>query len=68
VVTSQTAIGWQHFLFGRLSKEWSTAQRLHITAADQDADKYSASYCICVDNCVNANLIASGNKLSNNVS
>jgi hypothetical protein len=41
VVTSQTAIGWQHFLFGRLSKEWSTAQRLHIMAEDQNADKYS---------------------------
>jgi hypothetical protein len=41
VVTSQTAIGWHHFLFGRLSKEWSTAQRLHILAEDQNADKYS---------------------------
>jgi hypothetical protein len=43
VVNSQATIGWQHFLFGRFSKEWSTAQRLHIVAADQNADKYSGS-------------------------
>jgi hypothetical protein len=41
VVTSQTAIGWKHFLFGRLSVEWAQAQRLYIVTAGQNADKYS---------------------------
>jgi hypothetical protein len=41
VITSQTTIGWQHFLFGRLLAEWSQAQRLHITTEDQNTDKYS---------------------------
>jgi hypothetical protein len=41
VTNSQSTIGWTHFLFGRLSEEWTIAQRNYIVTEGQNAEKYS---------------------------
>jgi hypothetical protein len=41
VIDSQSAIGWKHILFGRLSSEWLRVQDEHVDAAKLDKGKYS---------------------------
>jgi hypothetical protein len=43
VVDSQSAIGWQHLLFGCLSKSWLSAQDAHIAAEALDPSKSSGA-------------------------
>jgi hypothetical protein len=41
LVDSQTAIGWQHIIFGRFSIEWSNMQESHARAEKLDPKIYS---------------------------
>jgi hypothetical protein len=43
VVDSQSAIGWQHLLFGRLSSEWIRAQDAHVATEELDPAKSSGA-------------------------
>jgi hypothetical protein len=43
VIDAQTAIGWRHFLFGRLASEWTLMQRRHVDRDNLDSSKFSGS-------------------------
>ena len=41
VIVSQSAIGWKHILYGRLSSEWLRSQDEHVVSNSLDSGKYS---------------------------
>jgi hypothetical protein len=41
LVSSQTAIGWRHFLYGRCSVEWARIQDRHTTSEQLDTKYYN---------------------------
>jgi hypothetical protein len=43
VVDAQAAIGWNHFLFGRLAAAWTSMQTQHAIAEKLDRGKFSGS-------------------------
>jgi hypothetical protein len=43
VIDSQTAIGWRHLLFGRLSSAWVRAQDAHVATEKLDPSKSSGA-------------------------
>jgi hypothetical protein len=43
VIDSQSAIGWRHLLFGRISSEWFRAQDAHVATEKLDSSKSSGA-------------------------
>ncbi len=41
VIDSQSAIGWKHLIFGRLSSEWLRVQDEHVATEKLDSGKFS---------------------------